>query len=389
MQAVSQSDYPGQRFEQGGGYGALVFGPIAAILSALWPDSYIPNVCETSAFVSLFPLGIALSLVSLFRSWRNGSPDKALLALLLADAFLLTFGMVGFPAILAKITLMSNVTVNRLPLPLGYLDVLLLVRASSLLIDSKSRETQVQMRDARPRQTVLSSWKTLLIWIGALICFVLIARHSMPGLMSVRACVLLTIALGILLLPFTLPKDFCEANALHGRETWILTSVLVVVVAGMCINPIQKGASVLTDNAKLEKLAESAAEEERPVWITDTAVLGQACVSQGIPTISCVNTYPNLARWEKLDPNGTWRECYNRYAHVSVDIGDQTGFRLTAPDAFTVTVKPDDVPKLDATSWLSASDLSEWNTEHTKFVPVATVDDLTVYRIQQTTQDAS
>lgn len=389
IQAVSQTDYPGQRFDQGGGYDPLVFGPITAIVSAIWPESYPPNVCERSAFVSLFPLGIILALVMLVRSWRNGSLDKALLALLLVYGFLFAFGVVGFPAMLAKITLMSNVTENRLPLPLGYLDVLLLVRAASLLLERESQLASSISRKAESRRASALSWIPLLIWAFALVCLILIARDSMSELMSARATVLLAIALGILLLPFALPSKVCDAGTPHGRETWIVTSALVVFVAGMCVNPTQIGTGPLTKNANLDRMAEVASEEEHPQWITDNVVLGQLCVSQGIPTISCVHTYPDLARWKQLDPDGVWKECYNRYAHISVTLGNETSFELTAPDSFILTIRPDDVWKLGATSWLSTSDLSAWNTERTTFEPVATFDTLTVFRIRQTTQDAS
>lgn len=355
---------------------------MTAIISAIWPGSYPPNACERSAFVSLFPLGIILALVALVRSWRNGSVDKALVALLVVDGFLFTFGMVGFPAILAKITLMSNVTVNRLPLPLGYLDVLLLVRASSLLLERESQGASPIARKAESRRASAIPWIPLLIWALALVCLVLIARSYMPELMSIRASVLLAFAFGILLLPFALPTKVCETGTPHGRETWIVTSALVVFVAGMCVNPTQIGTGPLTKNANLDGMAEVASEEEHPQWITDNVVLGQLCVSQGIPTISCVHTYPDLARWKQLDPDGVWKECYNRYAHISVTLGNETSFELATPDSFTLTIRPDDVWKLGATSWLSTSNLSAWNTEHTTFEPVAKFDGLTVFRIQ-------
>ena len=129
-------------------------------------------------------------------------------------------------------------------------------------------------------------------------------------------------------------------------------------------------------------MAEVASKEEHPQWLTDNTALGQLCVSQGIPTISCVHTYPDLARWKQLDPDGVWKECYNRYAHISVTLGNETSFELATPDSFTLTIRPDDVWKLGATSWLSTSDLSAWNTEHTTFEPVAKFDGLTVFRIQ-------
>ena len=55
--------------------------------------------------------------------------DLGLICLLVPEAILLTYGFFGFPIWLSKAMLLSNVQTGRLLFSLGYLDVVMLIRA--------------------------------------------------------------------------------------------------------------------------------------------------------------------------------------------------------------------------------------------------------------------
>ena len=379
LQAVSQSVYPGHRFEQGGGLAALLPNWTAAPVSPLWPAGFVPNVCESATFIALAPLGVLLSCVVLARGVRSKSPDVITILLLAVYALLMAYGIWGFPPLLAKVTLLSNVTHNRLPLPLGYLDVALLMRAISRLHANEADTAPAQNGANRGARACLS----LAMLASASAALVLLAKWHAPGVVDTKAAAVLFAAFALLLTPFAASRHACDGTP-GGRESWLATSALVVVVIGMCVNPIQRGTDSLTNNSMLQPIQEVAATGgENDLWVTDNATLGQACVSQAIPVINCVNVYPNLKLWQRIDPQGTFEQAYNRYAYINMHLGSETSFQVPQPDLLDVTIRPDDVPKLGVTHWLSTEDLSPWNTETTRFEPVVSSGPYTVYAVTQ------
>jgi len=105
-------------------------------------------------------------------------------------------------------------------------------------------------------------------------------------------------------------------------------------------------------------------------------------VANGASVINSVNTYPNLELWSALDSDGSYSDVYNRYAYIDCAIGDETNFELIFPDHFAVTLTAEDVRATGATYWLSAKDLTVWNTDDVSFEPVETSGPYTVYKIE-------
>ena len=87
--------------------------------------------------------------------------------------------------------------------------------------------------------------------------------------------------------------------------------------------------------------------------------------------------------WQRIDPQGTFEQAYNRYAYINMHLGSETSFQVPQPDLLDVTIRPDDVPKLGVTHWLSTEDLSPWNTETTRFEPIVSSGPYTVYAVTQ------
>lgn len=381
--------YPGERFCTGGGLADTLSNPITTMVSPLWPELYNGNVCESSAFVSLAPIGLVLALYLVGRSLVGhranveNRADPVLLALLVPYAILCAFGFVGFPPVLAKVSLLSYVLPERLPLALGYLDIALLVRSVALLQKDKPSAKNVATNG---QPTAIRRWLNrpaprAILCCAATGAFGLIARMYCPELMSAKATALVGAGLFLLLLPVFLSASFF-ANTTHGRATWMAISALVVVVCGLCVNPVQHGADVLLQNQNLQAVARIASQDPRARWLTDVSQDGQACISVGAPTLTCVNTYPNLELWHKLDPTRFQEDVYNRYAYIETTLADATSFELVANDKFYAFVAPRDVAKLGATYWFSRHKLEEWNTNEVQFVPLESVGVFTIYRIQ-------
>ncbi len=376
IQAVSHTDYPGQRFETGGGLGEYLANPTLASISIFWPYDFSFNVCENAGFLSLFPLGLILAVGTLARDVRNGRRDAILLALLIPYVFFLVFGLVGFPEFLARISLMSNVTSIRLQLALGYLDVALLAFFSARM---QARDQQLAEDDRQPART-WHLWAAVGVDLAFAFLMAFVASRVMPQFANAKAMLIMASTIAVCALPFLLPSSTVLRSGIT-RGRWVLASAAVVFSIGMCVNPMQRGTDVVSKSPTINRLSEFASHEESPLWITDDHFYGQACILAGIPTITSVNPYPALERWEVFDPDGSSRYAYNRFAHIEMHVGNEIKFENPYDDVLQVTLPPNEIPKLGATHWLSAQDLAAWNTDEVQFVPEGEVNSLTLYRI--------
>ena len=376
IQAVMHTHYPGSRSFTGGNLLPLLVNPFTSTLAPFWPKEYEPNVCEASAFVSLFPLGIILAICTLIYSLRKGHADTWVICLLVPYAILFSYGAFGFPSVLAKLTLLSNVQTGRLMLALGYLDVALLVRALTCAQDT-SRSSFIHTQNP-----IIARACTVGIVSAIVIGAITIASIQKPRIMQQSQWTLILLGATTAVLATPIIMIFT-----HMRETssspnvLLLASAAVVLVAGMCVNPFQHGADALLKSETLNKVKQVVQEDPDAIWIADSSDYGQAIITVGARTISSVNVYPNLERWRSLDPEGAFIKTYNRYVHIQISPFETTTFTNPYADFLVVTVNPDELPKLGATYWLALGDIPQWNTEHTQFVPYTTAGPFTVYRI--------
>ncbi|MBR3160371.1 MAG: hypothetical protein IKF14_14895 [Atopobiaceae bacterium] len=397
LQAVAQTVYPGNFMQSGGGLLQWYANTSTTLLCALLPDQFSPNVSEASAFFSLFPLGILGALALLARQARTHQVDGCLLALTCAYGILIWHGIWGLPPLLGKLTLLNRVQTGRLPMALGYLDVALLVRIVCIAGHPKEHAAFARARHLNtpqrpPRWSSLAALGTSCLLAGVL---AFAACQSRPNLMGAREALYLWLVLTTCFVPLLLPRHFYERDcktqpdtldaSMRTQDAWLMASATIVLVAGLCVNPWQRGADALLQSSMLREVSRITQENPDALWITDNATLGQACVSVGAPTINSVNVYPDLERWRTLDPNGTYEENYNRFAHISLTPGLATSFENPTRDTLNVTITPEDALKLGATYWLSSSDLAAWSTDKVRFELVQPIGGFRLYKIEAAT----
>ena len=85
----------------------------------------------------LFPMGIIVSIVAM---WKEKKKDLLLILLFLVYVFLSVWCIFGFPKILAKITLLNHSMAMRTLLAVGFLDILILIRALTISQQPFSRK---------------------------------------------------------------------------------------------------------------------------------------------------------------------------------------------------------------------------------------------------------
>lgn len=351
VQATLNTVYPGHRVSTGGGLLFNLFGYGFSIFGTLDTDTFVPNVCEASTIFTLFPLGIILGLYCSVMT-----RDKLLIALLALETFFLAFTCVGFPEALAKITLLSQVPTLRMQLALGVLDVMLLARSCSLLA---SRERQTERRLGDISMAFASLAAALVISIA---CH--LSSQTTSSGQGLFFWMLFAALSAVFISLFQWLRKSTDANS----RLVLMALISVVGASGLCVNPVQKGITCISENETIQAIESIAAEDGDAVWLADNNVLGQACIMAGAPCVNSVNTYPDIARWNALDPNKEYEDFYNRYSHIDIELTElKSSISLVAFDNFKLMLNADDIEKLDARYFLSRQDLARFSTETVAF----------------------
>ncbi len=368
--AVQETVYPGARFSEGGGMSFVEFGnwsrSVFASLAAsststlVYPDGYQTNVCESSAFFSAAPIGCIVSMALCVTAVRDRQkPDTILLSLAMVELAFIVYCVFGLPRILASLTLLSHSTERRVWQMAGYLDLVLLFRAASIC--------QCDIKEG-----CRFKFAALVVVSFLLSLFFSLASDNIRLLFVCGA------ALGMFCLLVSLAGVH---YGLQGSQTCLFLIGMFIFITGATVNPLQKGASVLNEGPTATTIREN--NEVGDIWFADSSLLGDLCVAEGAACINSVNTYPALSTWRTLDAKGEYEDVYNRYAHIDVvPVVGSSSFSTAVGDQFTVRVNLDDARKLGVTKWISSLDLTEYKTDSTEAVLIASVGDYKIWELR-------
>lgn len=355
ISAVLNTDYPGARFETGGnGFNCFWFY-LGNLFTPYTVDNLPLNQSETAAFFDLFPLGIILSSLVIF---KDKNKDKLLITLFVAWVFLSVFAVFGFPRFLSKITLLYNSTTNRLYTAVGFINLIMLIR-SLLLLKWKPKR-------------VLGIILSLVLSVGV----ASLSRICIYGIYLdvFKFIVSALILFVIFLLVF-----------LQAKKVFAVAFVTLMIFVGGFVNPVQKGLDVVYDS-ELGKVVSEVNREEEGLWIYESgpiAMSGNYLAIFGASTLNTTNTYPALKTWEKIDATGKYKEIYNRYAHITVVLTEEeTKFELLNPDHFKVHLNTKDLSVLGVNYIVSSNDLLEFNNDDITFNLLSETNLANVYKVE-------
>ena len=376
---VFSTVYPGSRISHGQGLLPYLMDYTANLFMPLEEHQVIPNAPERAMFFSLFPIGLILSIWTLLKK-RDG-----LIALLLVcDLFFMIYGLFGFPDWLCHISLMGRTTIGRVKFALGFIDLILLFRSLSLLHTDESDEALLIASEKASAKTRLLRNAILAIVTAALLIGATVLLSPAYPLRKIYLVSLMSLLIIMLLAVFEWISGRGYASRLF------LSSVLIVVLAGFCVNPIQQGSQSIREGPFVDMALKevsrihNSANDRPTVFITDDSIHGQALIANGIPTVNSVNVYPQLKRWHTIDPQHTSEWIYNRYAYVNIDFtntGSPT-FKLAAPDRMIVSSPVKDLHKIGVTHVLTGRDLAEFVNGHRFLRKVETRDHLNLYEVE-------
>ncbi len=354
--------YPGKRFETGGGqlfryflYSGNLFFPTSRELP-------FGNVCELAVFFDFFPMGILLALWVLLKEKKR---DCLIILFILSYFMLSGFCLIQWPGWLAKITLLSYTQPSRVFLAVGLLNLLMLIRALTLI------------------ETEFSKMVKLSTSIIVALIMTALSMSVFEGYINVKMAFIVAPLLG---LSFYLILSW---RKVYFQKLFLVVCGGIVFLSGFLANPIVSGTDVISSQEIIKKISEVTAKSNQ-LWIVDSeATAGYPLINipimAGAPTINSTNVYPDLERWQLLDPDGSDEEIYNRYAHITINlIGDveKTSFVLDSADLFTVKLNTSDLKVLAVGYVLSKRNLTKLSNEEVKFIPLTSGNGFTIYELE-------
>lgn len=317
MQKILSTVYPGKRFITGGNLSLEYFFNYIPTMLLPYKSITYSNASEISSFITFFPIPFVIYA-------NNREQLKSCKVLNSIKIFILAsivFMIIGIPNFMAKITLMSMVTEERLFLVFGLATTLFMLILLAKLKDKKTEGSKY----------------------GEYIIFTVIAYYlykNYPHIIDYMGTWVF-----VLLILLCLGFIYLIKNQ---KSIFLKLLVYLTVVCGMVINPINFGISAMQETPLAEKIREINSEESGR-WITlDDLWISKYVLAQGVETLNALNYPPKLELWSKLDPNNQYEDIYNRYAHVQISLSDseEKGFELIQPDVFKVHIDMDEIKEL-------------------------------------------
>lgn len=360
IEIVSNTVYPGSRFELGGRGLNKILSYITDIYLPIKMKGLISNQCEASMMFGLFPIGIILAIRNLI---LNKKKDKLLICLLVAYVFLGAWCVVGFPRILAKITLLSNSQADRASIALGFIDILLLVRSIPNM--------------EKPIKPIFAALYSLVISVF----LVTINSHLFSEYLTTKMTLCLypmCIFLFYTILRYN--KKVC-------KYLFTMGIVFVMLFSGGLVNPIRTGAKPIVQSEVFDN-AKRIDKEDTGIWITEgyPYPINNYIAMAGVKTINVTNTYPSLKTWYKIDPDKKYEDIYNRYAHINMylkneDEIEEKFIKMNGSDYISIDITTEDLKKLNVKYIFTGNDLEKFNSDNIEFNKKYEYNNYKIYKV--------
>ena len=333
--------YPGKRISLGN---TSIFADAFTNLTTIflpYKSSNVLNNCEVSTFIHFAPLFIAL-FPSITKKINNNDSNyivgKVLIIILIIE---MIFMFMGFPEILARMTLFSYI--NRMSIVYGFTAVLYCIWFISIVWTNK-------------KQIIGNKMITFSCLLYGLVYFTLISKENIEYLP------LYVYIAEIILFVFI---SFCILKRYKYLTVGLLSCV--IIFASFTINPIVSGTGALT-NQKLSKVILKTSKKDNGNWLSVTTNEEEAYLSDwmaslvianGGKDINAVNFYPDFKKWKILDSKKNYSDIYNRYAHIYILLTDaQTTISSPSVDVVIVSLNYNDLKKLPITYLMINNDIS-------------------------------
>lgn len=367
LQATMNTDYPGSRFEIGGD-GLKVI--VSYVYSFLFPYFNVDNPCEFAGMISFYPIPMILAIIYLIRNKDRKTHMGFFIPLLILSTIFSIFVLFRTNELFAKITLLYMSPARRLAVPLGFIQILLLV----YLLGINNKETKLMKDDIAKVAAILFN---IIIFSLA----VKTAPVNLLGALKSYCCGLILVIFLYLILTMNNEKN---------KKLLLIGLAGMTIITGATVNPIQKGISVLTDKPLAKQVREIVINDsENNLWITDNTnfYIPNYLLASGAKVINSTNVYPNFDLFktvlsEEDFGNSDIRKIYNRYAHITMEITkNENKVELIYQDSIRLKLTPDKIKELGIKYIVSVRDIREFNTETVNFEQIYNEQGISIYKV--------
>jgi hypothetical protein len=361
IKLMMNTAYPGKRFILGGGLKLNYLGRYLISMLLPFKDSKLINSSEVSSFINFIP-ALIICFALLYKRIDKGV-RKLSLALMIYLLFCISWTIIRYPNLFAKVTLFSNVPEQRLTLIIGLIGVYLTIIIFKSIIERK-----------KPFNRILSFTVATIASLFNIFAFKDSGMIDYTG----RKYAVIVIVLFFLLNAF-LVKGY--------KKLFSFIMIAIILVSGLCVNPIEEGLGAIY-NKKISSEIMYIDKRDSGTWMgINNLVYGDFLMANGVKTINSVNTYPDLKEWKKLDVNGKYVQSYNRYAHIVISLtNNKTEFESPQSDVFVLHLNIGDIHKLNVKYILSNEDLSKYNGNSSNIlfdkIYYNSVDNVYIYKVQ-------
>ncbi len=361
LTAVMNTDYPGERFELGGLGKGILFSYVYSFF--LPYQRGMQNPCEISGMTSLYPIPMIIAFIYLIRNKDRKKHFSFLIPLLVVSIAFSFWALTATNEIFAKLTLLYMVPSQRLAIPLGLIQIILLIY---LMANIKKEDKIVNNNIAKIVAVILS-----------VIILSIAIQTAPPEIMgNLRSFICGLLLLAQIYLVFTLNNE--------NSKKWLMIILIPIsIITGATVNPIQKGISVITEkpvSKKIQQIVEN--DSQNNMWLVDA--LPNYAVANGARVLNSVNSYPNFEFYEKLlkEDFEENRKIYNRYAHVMFTItNEESSVELLSQDSLLAKINPNSLKDLQVKYILMRSSLEEYSTQEVNFEEIYNEYGIYIYKI--------
>ncbi|MBE6049638.1 MAG: hypothetical protein E7214_02990 [Clostridium sp.] len=349
--------YPGARVEHGGNLDSYMISGYAFSWLLPYKDVPVSNPSELSSFISLLPL----SFILFFFRKKDDEDNNLIIFIYVYILIMMLFSVIGFPEKLAKLTLFSYVSPQRLMIIVGLASTYLLIM---LLSNIACRENKINI--------LISSIVTIISSI--IMCLSLYNTDAYKYLTDdgfIVSIVVFTVMIYLWV---------------RGYIKYLVPYTLIfMVMAGFFVNPIARTLSPIYEK-EVFKNAVRINKENPGKWASIENIYGASLLeANGLKVFNGVHYYPDLEMWRSLDTENIYENVYNRYAHVVVGITtEKTNFELIQPDVIKVNVNFEELYKIGIKYLLINENLNVYNTtEKNRFKELYynVIDDTYIYEV--------
>ena len=335
LAATASTVYPGARFETGGTARHMLFEYGYSLFFGLFAPA---TASELSGVFSLFPLGTCCAI---YASLKNRT--ARFIPFIVLQFLFVLYASVGFPRLLAQMTLLYNTPAFRMDWPVGYLETV-------LLIISIAQVQGIRVGEHARRPGHMAVRTAILILAAMFFTFFVISKSSIsvPGFRRFIFDSLLFIAIFVAALSVFVA--IFGRNKKTGIDSFAITVISIIGVVSLCVNPIQKGVAPVTDSPIAKEISSIVSDNPDGKWVVDNSwVLSNLCTGLGASTYFSTNAYPANQIWDIVDPDGMNSDVYNRYCHINVNLfEDENEFELNQADLVSVSLDDETLKSLNA-----------------------------------------